>query len=265
MRPNGAVGSDEGPSRIITWEGFANARDLGGLPSQNGRVTRFGAYIRSADMRFVVEAGWQMAREAGIRTIIDLRNESEIRPGAIQRLEGSAPFPAPSAAAAPPSWLSRIEVALDDISDTAFWQFLSRERIDGTPLYFRPFLDRKPERCAAAITALADAAPGGVIFHCSAGRDRTGIITLLLLSLAGVEPDVIAQDYELSANSLKALFSAMGQEDQGPWIEAALAAKGSTARDAVLATLDGFDAEAYLLAAGVSAESLATIRHRLLD
>ena len=132
MRPNGAVGSDEGPSRIITWEGFANARDLGGLPSQNGRVTRFGAYIRSADMRFVVEAGWQMAREAGIRTIIDLRNESEIRPGAIQRLEGSAPFPAPSAAAAPPSWLSRVEVALDDISDTAFWQFLSRERIDGS-------------------------------------------------------------------------------------------------------------------------------------
>jgi protein-tyrosine phosphatase len=87
----------------------------------------------------------------------------------------------------------------------------------------------------------------------------------LLLSLAGVEPDVIAQDYELSANALKALFAAMGQEDQGPWVEAALAAKGFTARDAVLATLDGFDAEAYLLAAGVSAESLAIIRLRLLD
>lgn len=53
--------------------------------------------------------------------------------------------------------MNRVEAALDDIADTAFWQFLNRERLNGTPLYFRPFLDRKPERCAAAVTALASA------------------------------------------------------------------------------------------------------------
>jgi len=257
-----------GPSRHIAWEGFANARDLGGLPARDGRVTRFGAYIRSGDLRFVTEAGWRMARDAGVRTIIDLRNDDEIRPHAGQqltRVAGSGQFAVPTPATSPPSWLNRIEVALDDIADTAFWQFLNRERLNGTPLYFRPFLDRKPERCATAVTALASAAPGGVIFHCGAGRDRTGLVTLLLLALADVEPNAIANDYQLSAEPLKELLTAMGQQDQGPVIEATLAERGTTARDAILATLDGFDAETYLLTAGVTPADLATIRHRLLE
>ena len=261
-----ATATRAGTGRNIAWEGFANARDLGGLPTQDGRVTRSGAYIRSADLRFVTAAGWQMAREGGVRTIIDLRNDDEIRPGSGQQLTalaGSAQLPAPGAAQ-PPTWATRVEVALDDIADTGFWQFLNRERLNGTPLYFRPFLDRKPGRCAAAVTALAAAAPGGVIFHCGAGRDRTGLVTLLLLALAGVEPNAIARDYEQSAEPLKALFTAMGQQDQGPSIDAALAERGTTAREAILATLDGFDAETYLLTAGVSPASLATIRHRLL-
>jgi protein-tyrosine phosphatase len=207
-----------------------------------------------------------MARDAGVSTIIDLRNDDEIRPASGQQftaLAGSAQFPAP-AGAQPPSWVTRVEVALDDIEDTPFWQYLNRERLNGTPLYFRPFLDRKPERCAAAVTALASASPGGVIFHCAAGRDRTGLITLLLLALADVEPDAIARDYEQSAEPLKALFAAMGQPDQASSIEAALTGRGTTAREAILATLEGFDAEGYLLSAGVSPADLATIRHRLL-
>jgi protein-tyrosine phosphatase len=195
-----------------------------------------------------------MAREAGVRTIIGQQ---------LTTLAGSAQFPAP-AAAQPSAWATRVEVALDDIADTRFWQFLNRERLNGTPLYFRPFLDRKAERCAAAVTALAAASSGGVIFHCGAGRDRTGLVTLLLLALVGVEPDAIARDYEQSTEHLKALFTAMGQQDQGPSIEAALAERGTTAREAILATLDGFDAENYLLTAGVSPASLATVRHRLL-
>ena len=90
------------------------------------------------------------------------------------------------------------------------------------------------------------------------------MITLLLLALADVEPDAIADDYEQSTEPLKALFTAMGQPDQGPSIEAALAEQGTTAREAILAAIDGFDAETYLLTAGVSPDSLAVVRHRLL-
>ena len=66
-----------------------------------------------------------------------------------------------------------------------------------------------------------------------------------------MEPDAIARDYEQSAEPLKALFTAMGQPDQAPSIEAALTDRG-TAREAILATLEGFDAETYLLTAGVN-------------
>ena len=202
-----------------------------------------------------------------MRTIIDLRNDDEIRPHAGQqltRLAGSAQFTAPVRTASPPSWMNRVEVAIDDIADAGFWQFLNRERLNGTPLYFRPFLDRKPERCAAAVTALARASPAGVIFHCGAGRDRTGLVALVLLALADVEPGAIAADYEMSAEPVKALFTAMGLPDQGPGIEAALTERGTTASAAVLAALDGFNAETYLLAAGASPADLAAIRCRLL-
>lgn len=255
-------------ARHITWEGFVNARDLGGLPTRDGRVTRFGAYIRSGDLRFVTETGWQSARDAGVRTIVDLRNDDEIRPQAGQqltRLAGSAQFAAVAPDALPPPCMHRVQVAIDDIADTVFWRHLNDERLNGTPLYFRPFLDRKPERCAATVSALANAIPGAVIFHCGAGRDRTGMVALLLLALADVEPEAIASDYELSAQALRALFTRMGQPDQGPSIQAALAERGTTARDAILATLHGFDAESYLLTAGVSPASLAAIRDRLLE
>jgi protein-tyrosine phosphatase len=60
-------------SREVTWEGFFNARDLGGLPTRDARMSDCGALIRSADPRFVTEAEWRAAHDAGVRTVIDLR------------------------------------------------------------------------------------------------------------------------------------------------------------------------------------------------
>lgn len=253
--------------REITWEGFYNARDLGGLPTRDGRLTRPGALIRSADLRFVTDAGWRAAYDAGVRTVIDLRNDDEIYSwsgSGLTARAGSAHFAPTGSGPFVPLGMQWVHVPLDGVEDTDFWRYLNDERLNGTPLYFRPFLQRKPDRCAAAVRAVARAQPGGVIFHCGAGRDRTGLLTLLLLALVGVDPEAIASDYELSTERLGALFAAMGREDQGPMIEKILADKGTTAREALLATLDGFDAEAYLLAAGVSSDDLVAIRSRLL-
>jgi protein-tyrosine phosphatase len=136
--------------------------------------------------------------------------------------------------------------------------------LPGTPLYFRPFLERKPQRCAAAVAAIAHAQPGGVIFHCGGGRDRTGLLALLLLALVDVEPESIADDYELSTEPRRALLAAMGHKDDVALYEQALADRGTTARAAVLATLDGFDAKTYLRSAGLTADDLAQVRSRLL-
>jgi protein-tyrosine phosphatase len=111
---------------------------------------------------------------------------------------------------------------------------------------------------------LASAPAGGVLFHCGAGRDRTGLVALLLLALANVKPEAIVEDYELSITALTALFARMGVKDQGPSIESILARRGTTIRTALLETLDGFNAEHYLLAAGVSPTDIELIRRRLV-
>ncbi|UMP05308.1 tyrosine-protein phosphatase [Amycolatopsis sp. EV170708-02-1] len=254
-------------SRAVNWEGFYNTRDLGGLPTRSGHTTRYGAFFRAADLRFVTGEGWAQARQSGVRTIVDLRNADEIRPATAKSptaVAGSAHFTATAAGTTTPAGIDRIEVPLDEIEDGEFWQHINREQLNGSPLYYRPFLERKAGRCAAVITALARCGPGGVLFHCGAGRDRTGLITLLLLALADVQPEAIATDYDLSTEALKPLFAAMGTEDQGPIIQSILTNRGTTTRAAVLSTLDGLDVERYLLAAGVSNTDLDSIRGRLL-
>lgn len=253
-------------SRTVDWEGFFNTRDLGGLPTGSGRATRHGAFFRAADLRFVTAAGWSRAHRAGVRTVIDLRNPDEIRPTADARtvLSGSAQFEPATAGATPPPDIDRLEVPLDDIDDLEFWRHINKERLNGSPLYYPLFLDRKADRCAAVIQAIARSKPGGVLFHCGAGRDRTGLVALLLLALAGVEPGAIAADYDLSAGALRALYDEMGVADQGPVIEALLAERCTTTGALVLSTLDGFDVEQYLLAAGVGRADLDDVRHRLL-
>ena len=164
-----------------------------------------------------------------------------------------------------PANLTTVHVPLDDSADTEFWHYCWSNELDGTPLYYQIFLDRKPERCAAAVRAVARAEPGGVVFHCGAGRDRTGLVSLLLLALAGVVPEEIAADYEMSNPRLGPMWAARGMEDQGSEIEAILARKNTTARALLLDILASLDADAYLHAAGVGAANLAAVRARLLE
>jgi hypothetical protein len=236
--------------RHLDWDGCCNVRDLGGLPA-GGRMTRHGAAVRADGLNFLTSAGWSALQAHGIRTVIDLRNDNEI-----DAMRDVAPRPA---------GIATVRVPLDDDADTEFWQYCHANDLDGSPLYFQPFLDRKPERCAAAVRAVARARPGGVVFHCGAGRDRTGIVSLLLLALVGVTPDDIIADYELSTARLAPLWAAHGMTDQGPIIAAILRRKNTTARALLLDLLASLDADASLRSAGLTAVDLAAVRARLLE
>lgn len=221
--------------RQLNWDGCINVRDLGGIATPNGRATRRGALIRADDPAKLSGAGWNALLAYGVRTIVSLHTD-----GLTEHVLDAAPRP---------PHLANIRVAIEDFGDADFVARWVDSDLWCTPLYYRDALERWPERHVAAIAAIARAQPGGVLFHCRRGHDRTGIIALLLLALAGVAPDDIAADYELSRD---------------PRREELVQAAGTTTRAALLATLAWLDVERYLLAGGLSRADLAAVRARLL-
>jgi protein-tyrosine phosphatase len=261
------VGSRPCLDRVIRWEGFYNARDLGGLPTVTGSATRYRRLIRSADTRFVTAAGWEAACNAGIRVVVDLRNPDEVEPGSLPPATlGAGTFAIPPArlTAARPGEIQTLLIPVDDIEHLSLWRRLNSEGLNGTPLYYRPFLDAKPERIAAVLTAIARIQGGGVIFHCAAGRDRTGLISLLLLSLAGVTPEAIAADYELTFSQLAPLYAALGLEQDEQDLREYLASRRTTMRETITSLVRDLDVADYLAAAGVPDDDIDALRIRLL-
>jgi protein-tyrosine phosphatase len=221
--------------RVIVWDGCTNVRDLGGLSTCDGRMTRWRAIVRSDNPAKLTTAGWSALYAYGIRTIISLRTYGMVE----DELNITPPYPD----------LVAVQVAIEDITDKEFVQHWVNTNFWGTPLYYKDALQRWPERHAAAISAIARARPGGVLIHCVGGRDRTGIIALLLLALVGVSPDDIIADYELSPD---------------PERDELLAREHSSVRDAILSALAGLNIDSYLSMGGVSQDDLAAVRKRFL-
>ena len=250
--------------RAVPWEGFYNARDLGGLPTRDGGVTRHGAFVRSADLRFATPEGLDAMRAAGIRTVIDLRNDFETRatPRSPDDERMNAQRVPPTREAEVPDEVFTARVPLDNAADAAFWARMRAEGRLGNPGFFRPVIEEQPERVVAVLRAIAQA-PGGVLFHCAVGRDRTGLVSFALLALADVAPESIADDYAQSADELTPFFARIGFPEQKAGIEAALAERGRTLHGEVAAALHGWDARAALHAAGLTGAELDALRARL--
>lgn len=234
--------------RHLEWDGCFNVRDLGGLPAAGGRRIRRGAVVRADAVDRLSAAGWSALVAHGVRTVIDLRNEDERGPQAAPR----------------PEAIVTLNLPLDGVEESEFWDEWASGAQFATPLYYRAHLDRLPERSARVIAAIAQARPGGVLFHCVGGRDRTGQIAMLLLALAGVEPEEIAADYALSTERLRRRYAALGEQDQGPEIEDFLRREGTSAREVIVSTLASVDVEARLRAGGLRDEDAAELRARLL-
>jgi protein-tyrosine phosphatase len=221
--------------RVLVWEGCNNVRDLGGLHTSDGRTTRWGAIVRSDTPARLTAEGWSVLYEYGIRTIITLRTHGMQE----NELDFTLPYPD----------LAVVQTPIEDITDKEFLNKWAATELWSTPLYYKDALQRWPEQHAAVVSAVAQAQPGGVLFHCIRGHDRTGIIALLLLSLAGVTPDEIVADYELSID---------------PERDELLAREHTSVREVLLGTLAGLDIESYLGMGGVSQNDLAAVRNKVL-
>ena len=244
----GCIPAVENSGRHLDWQGCFNARDLGGLSAAGDRETRRGVLVRSDSVDGLSAAGWSALWAYGVRTVIDLRNEDERGPDRAPR----------------PSGLTTLQAPLDAIDESEFWNDWASGPQFATPLYYRPHLERFPERSARVIAAIASAPPGGVLFHCVGGRDRTGQVAMLLLALAGVAAEDIAADYALSAERMRERYAQLGEPDQGPELERFLAARGTSARELIVSTLVSLDIASVLLRGGLSASQVAAVRERLV-
>jgi protein-tyrosine phosphatase len=221
--------------RILEWDGCSNVREFGGLKTEAGREIRWGALVRSDDPAKLSPQGWEALYDHGIRTIISLRTDGMEEEDLLlpEKLDGIL-------------WTA---VAIEDLSDEEFLKKWAATDLWSTPLYYRDALARWPERHANVFKAIADAKEGGVLFHCSRGVDRTGIISLMLLSLLGVPDEQIAADYMLSAD---------------PERDKILKERNTSSREVILAAVKDLDMESYLLGAGAAQAEIEKIKNRLL-
>jgi protein-tyrosine phosphatase len=235
----------------LHWPDCLNTRDLGGLPTNTGRRLRTGALVRSDLLDQLTEEGAAALRAYGIRRIIDLRTVGEV------------------AAAPGPFVDDEVYRHLSFIDEEA-----DRERdpnAESTLLdIYRGSVDRNGRAITAAIEAIALAPPGGVLVHCHAGKDRTGVLVALVLRALGVPDDEIAIDYALTQDYLAERYEELiaAEPDE---------AERERARDmlgATVATIVGLmtylderygGTWAYLAQIGVSDALLAALRDRLLE
>ena len=243
-------------SRRLEWPDCWNTRDLGGLPRARG-VTRSGVLVRSDSVGHLTPAGLEAMVAYGVTTVIDLRTDAELA-GAAADPRFRPPHPDARTRADGVTYLH-----LPLVQDV-------RRRIAGATTgvgRYIEIVDTRPAAFALVFNALAEA-DGAVLFHCFAGKDRTGIVAAMLLELAGVDRDVIAADYGETDTCLAAqydLWLAEATPDAREEIRNDLCCPP----DRILGVLDHFDtkwggAARYLEVAGVPVASLDVLESKLV-
>jgi protein-tyrosine phosphatase len=242
----------------LAWEGCINVRDLGGLPAGES-VIRRGAIVRADNVRALTEAGWDALVAYGIRRVIDLRLQKELDEDGV----GEAPVEVVHISVLGDfdgETLAYYDAKLDEATEPASYLAWS----------YGDFLERYHRSFALAVEAIADAPKGGVLIHCVGGKDRTGLITALVLRDAGVAIPDIAADYAKSEANLAprhAAWLAAAPDEAAVHRLRILLPTPASAMAEVLETVEARHGSVagYLQAGGVSAEALERLRGRLLE
>lgn len=193
--------------RLIALQGAHNVRDLGGYPTAYGGSTRWRAILRGDALHGLSPADIDVLLGQGLTTVIDLRNAHEIATEANPfvghervRYHNTPVF----SALAPVEMMASAE-----------------ENFDMGHRYVQA-IDTCQPAIAEVLKTIADAPDGIVLFHCSAGKDRTGVISALLLANAGVDEETIIEDYALTATISGTLIGSLRERALTRGMSAAL-------------------------------------------
>jgi protein-tyrosine phosphatase len=251
------------PRRVIPLEGVRNFRDLGGYQTVDGLITAWDQVYRADSVSFLTQAGWKELSKLNIKRVYDLRrdHERDTWPTIEHGLDHEVvhlPI-GPKAAE-----MSLVEWFTHRGSDANWDESYVAET-------YRENLTTWPDVFARLITELATAEHRPAVFHCTAGKDRTGIAAALLLEVLGVDREQILDDYELTnvtrseariAELMPELEAAGIDVDQ---VRPYLSAPRAALDDTLTWLAEEFDgAEGYLAHHGVADETFALLRAELL-
>ena len=240
--------------RRIDLEGCLNFRDLGGYETSTGRRVRWRRVFRSDALhRLTPAASARVADELGIDTVIDLRSSAELR------ADGRGVL-----AAAPLRFL-HLPLFDGDMARPEGWS-----AIDTLADRYSLLAEMARRPIAEVVAQIADAR-GGVVYHCAAGKDRTGVVSAVVLGLLDVPDETIVADYVATQENLDAIVERLLADEGYQAVLAALPPDTLHAEaDTMLAFLHGIRARygsmtAYAHAAGVGDDVLGALRARLLE
>ena len=194
----------------MTWidlEGAANVRDVGGLPTVDGRTTRPGVVVRADNLQDLTpEDLRRLVDDLGVRTVVDLRSTGELH------LTGPGPLRETGVAHHHLSLIPEYKTDSDeDEVDRAVPVKADRSaragdrRTDMTG-YYIGYLEDAGQNVGKALRLMADPTSGTTLVHCAAGKDRTGVVVAVALSLVGVTREAVVADYVRSAERVEAVL-----------------------------------------------------------
>jgi protein-tyrosine phosphatase len=253
-------------------DGAVNVRDLGGLPTADGRSVQAGRLIRSDNLQDLSERDVQLlVQDIGVRSVADLRTGVEVAhegPGPLTEVDDVdivhlSLFPESGAntdvAADAPVVLPWQNRTVSDKGD----------RQGASAVYLR-YLDDRADSIVATLRLIAGS-PGATIVHCAAGKDRTGTVIAVALAEVGVKRDAIVADYARSAERIEAIFDRLrSTRTYAGDLENADADKHAPKPATMERLLDAIDEEyggfpAWLRDHGWTDADAAALRHKLLD
>ncbi len=227
-------------------KGTTNTRDLGGYPTKDGHVTKWQVFVRSDDLYELTESDKHLLINYGLSTIIDLRStpELQMRPN---------PF----------SQDPSIDYHNVSLFENASPEVLSKAPADLLKSMYIEMLELHQEQIRTIFKAIASAKEGMVLFHCAAGKDRTGVVAMLLMGLVKVPNRDIVSNYEVSFTNLRR--NTYFKQHANPQSQL-LFSTNTNMEDLIRFVRDQYGSvENYLITIGLSPETLALIKARFVE
>lgn len=192
----------------MTWlvfDGLVNARDLGGLPTEDGRTTTFGVLIRTDNLQALSPADTDaLVDHHGVRTVLDLRTDGELHREGPGPLRARAEVRHKHLTLIPHGFTGRSEAAADEADVDRAIPGPDAPEGDLSHYYLGYVLDA-PGNLAEALRSVGAPDAGTVVAHCAIGKDRTGVVIALSLRLAGVTREAVVADYLLTDERIEAI------------------------------------------------------------